>query len=143
MSAEIIWRYYGGHRPPLQLNFLGDFDCELKGGGCLKSRGPRLAPGGRAFDERNELLFQRFLALNRNFVAGDLAGLPPIYFTALLFIIEREIGIFLENADLAHSFGTDPARSHVRHATILETDPGVRDVFAFAQHGNTNRVDAL
>src|SRR5690349_7657639 len=104
---------------------LGDFDCKLERGGRLKSRNLRLPPGARAFDERDELLFQRFLALDRHFVARDFSRFTPVDFAALFFVIEREVSVLLKNANLAHPLRTDPARRHIRHATVFEAKPRV------------------
>src|ERR1700738_5288047 len=124
-------------------DFLRDRDRQLERGGGLKTRNPRLAPRGGAFDKRNELLLQRFFPLDRNFVARDFSRLEPIDFAALLFVVEREIGVLLKYADLAHPLRADPARSHVGYATVLETNPRVGNVFSLAQNRNTNRVDVL
>src|SRR4029434_9753914 len=73
----------------------------------------------------------------------DALQISSINFAALFFVIEREISVFLKNADLAHPLRTDPARSHVRHTTIFETNPSVGAVFRLAQNRNADRVDAL
>src|SRR5215471_20152581 len=104
------------------LDSLRDLHRERERGRRLKSRNLRLSPCACAFDERHELLLQRFLAINRNFVARDLAAFAPIDFAALFFVIEREISVFLKNTDLAHPLGADPAGSHVRDTTIFETN---------------------
>ena len=67
----------------------------------------------------------------------------PIHFAALILIIEREIGVLLEDADLPHLLGADPAGGDVRHAAILETEPRIRDVFAAAQDRHADGVDRL
>src|SRR5260370_42203718 len=95
-------------------NSLRDFNRQFQCRSRLKSGDARLAPGARAFDERDELLLQRFLAFDRNFVAGDLSGFTTIDFAALFFVIEREIGVFLKNTDFAHSLRTNSTRSHIR-----------------------------
>src|ERR1700726_3924098 len=113
---------------------LGDFDRELERRGCLKPRNPRFAPGPGTFNERYQLAFQRFLAVDCHFVAQNFPGLTAINFTRLFFVIEREIRVLLKNSDLAHTFRTDAARSHVCHATICETQPRISNIFAAAQH---------
>src|SRR5262249_32146223 len=75
-------------------------------------------------------------------VTPNLFSHAPIDFTALVLIIEREIRVFLENSDLAHSLRADPAGGHIRHATVFETEPRVGDIFAGAKHGHTDRVNA-
>src|SRR5437588_8795425 len=122
---------------------LGDFDRELKRRGRLKTRYPGLAAGARALNERDELLLQGFLAFNCNFIACNLSAFASIDFAAMFFVIEREISVFLKNADLAHPLGADPARRYVRDATVFEMDARIGNVFAFAQNRNPDRVDAL
>src|SRR2546421_12837444 len=97
---------------------LGNFDRELERGGRLKPRHPGLPAGARALNERDELLLQRFLAFNRNFIARNFPSFASIDFAALFFVIERKIGVFLKNSDLAHSLRADSARSYVRDATV-------------------------
>src|SRR4029077_1222694 len=84
------------------LYFLRDFDSKFERGGCLKSRDARLSSGGRAFNKRNELLLQRLLAFNRNFVARDFSCLAPVDLAALFFVIERKVCVLLEDADFSH-----------------------------------------
>src|SRR2546430_6265655 len=132
----------GSHRPQLQLDSLRNFNSQLQCGRRLKSRYPRLASGARAFDERDKLLLQRLFAFDRNFVARDLSRFATIDLAALFFVIEREIGVFLKNADFAHPLGTNSTRSHIRDAAVSKTDPRVGDVFAAAQYRDADRVDA-
>src|SRR5207245_6015953 len=116
---------------------------ELERGGRLKSGDARLATGACAFDERDKLLLQRFLAFDRNLVACNLSRLAPINLAALFFVIEREIGVLLKNADLAHPFGTDATRSDIRDAAVFERNPRVRDVFAAAQRRHADGLERL
>src|SRR5438045_8000603 len=115
---------------------LRNFDRELERSRRLKSRNLRLASRARAFDEGEKLLLQGFFALNRNSVARDFSRFAPINFSALFFVIERQIRVLLENPDLAHPLRTDPARGHVRHATIFKTNSRIPDFFPPAQNRN-------
>src|SRR5256885_10463866 len=72
-------------------HFFCDLDRQFEGRGRLKSGHARFASACRAFNERDELVFQRFLPLDRHFVARDLTTVPPINFAPLTFVIEREI----------------------------------------------------
>jgi hypothetical protein len=78
---------------------------------------------------------------NADSVAPNLSSNAPIDFTTLILIIEREIRVFLKNANLAHPLGTDAARGHICHATVFEMQSHVCDVFAPAKHGHAHRIN--
>ena len=45
----------------------------------------------------------------------------PVDLAGLVLVVEREIGVLLEHADLAHLLGRDAAGGDVGHAAVLET----------------------
>src|ERR1700719_2815747 len=96
---------------------LCDFHSQLQSSRRLKSGDQRLASGACAFNERDQLLLQRFLAFDWNFVAGNFSAFTAKNLAALFFVIEREIGVLLKYADLAHPLGADSARGHIGNAT--------------------------
>src|SRR5258705_13065518 len=79
-----------------------NFHRQLQRGGGLKSRNLWLSSGGGAFDECSELLLERFLAFDLDFVAANPAADFPVNLAALILVIEGEICVLLEHADLAH-----------------------------------------
>ena len=89
------------------------------------------------------LALERFLALDLHLLALDSAAAPPINFAGLILIIEREIGVLLEDANLAHPLRADPARGDVGDAAVLETQPRIGDVFAPAQDRHADGIDRL
>src|SRR6266567_7666380 len=119
------------------------FNCQLQCCRCLKPGYARRAASARAFDERGELAFERLIALDLDFVPRNPSPSATIDFTALISIIEREIRVLLKHANLAHALGTDAARRNVCHATILETQPRICDVFTAAQDRHPHRIDTL
>src|SRR6266540_3881814 len=116
-------------------------DCQLQSRRRLRTRNARLASGNCTFDKRSELEFERFFVFNTDSVTPNLSSNAPIDFAALILIIEREVCVFLKNANLAHPLGTDATGGHIRHATVLEMQSHVGDVFAPAQHGYAHRID--
>ena len=64
-------------------------------------------------------------------------------FACLVFVVERQIRVFLEHSNFTHSLWTDPARSDVGDTTVLETNSRVGNIFAFAQHWHAHGVNAL
>src|SRR4030095_2046621 len=75
-------------------------------------------------------------------VARDVSPNPSIDFTALILVIEREIRVFLKDANLAEPLRTDTARGNICHATVLKMQPRIGDVFTAAKDRNTYCVDA-
>src|SRR5205814_10497712 len=69
---------------------------QLERGRCFETGNLRLQAGARAFDEREELALEWLLALDLNCCALNSTPAPPINFSALVLIIERQIGVFLE-----------------------------------------------
>lgn len=86
--------------------------------------------GENFFDER-----RFFLAIARDAVEKSF----------LHAVIERDvagIGRAAEHADLAHAFGADAADGEIRDAAVGETQAGIGDILALAQHGNAHALDA-
>src|SRR5262245_6204748 len=78
----------------------------------------------------------------------DLGSVTPNLFadtaidlSALILIVEREIGVFLKDPDLAHPLGADATGGHICDATIFKMKPRVGNVFGLAEHGHADRVD--
>ena len=120
-----------------------NFNCKLERGRRLESGNLRRAAGLCAFDKFGKLSFQWFFALNLNLITHNLAAFAPINFTALILVIEREISVFLKDANLAHAFGTDPARSDVGDATVFKTQTRVGNIFAATQNRHADGIDCL
>ena len=59
-------------------------------------------PVARAFDKGKDLALERFLFFDLNLGALDSAADLAINFAGLVLIIEREIGVLLEDTNLAH-----------------------------------------
>src|SRR5207247_10034828 len=120
---------------------LCNFNRQLERRRPLNSRNAWLASGACAFDERDELTFERFFAFDLDLIARYPSSGAAIDLTALILIIERKIRVLLKDPNLAHALGTDTARSNVCHAAILEAQPRVRDVFTAAQNRHAHRID--
>ena len=75
-------------------------------------------------------------------VTPNLFSDAAIDLAALILIIERQIRVFLKNPDLTHPLGADAAGGHICDATVFEVEPRVCNVFAAAEHGHANRVNA-
>ena len=97
----------------------------------------------RALGEGGQLELQRLVLLHLDLLLGDLRIDLAIDLAALVEVIEREIGVVLEDADLAHLLEADAAGRDVGHAAVFETDARVGDVLALAQHGGADRIDRL
>ena len=77
-------------------------------------------------------------------IAG--AGLPldePPYLQLLRRVVDRDVGLRLEEADLPHALAADAARGQVRDAAVAELEACVRNVDATRQHGHADRLDGL
>ncbi len=70
-------------------------------------------------------------------------SVAAVDFAALILVIEREIGVLLEDANLAHALRTDAAGSDVGDAAVLETQARIRDILAAAQHRHADGLDRL
>src|ERR1700676_341496 len=123
-------------------DLLCNFHGQLERGGRLETGDLRLPAGAGAFEKRGQLTFERLALFDFNFRSRNLPLHAPINFAALVFVIEREISIALENANLSHALGTNAARCDVRNATVFKAQSRVRDVFAPAQNRDADRVDA-
>src|SRR5581483_10666239 len=108
----------------------GDFKRQLKGRGCLLTGDFGLAPLICSFNKRSELQLQRFLVFDGDPVANDLLSQATVNFAGLILVIERQVRVFLKNADLSDALGTDAAGSYIRHAAIFEMQPGISDIFS-------------
>src|SRR4029450_8432757 len=126
---------------PTRLDLLRDLNSQLQRRRRLRTGNTRLASGACAFDERRELKLERFAVFDLDSVTPNLFSDAPIDLAALILIIEREIRVFLKNANLAHSLGTDAAGRHIRDATVFKVEPRVCNVFAVAENGHANRVN--
>jgi hypothetical protein len=122
---------------------LRDFNCQLQRCCRLKPRNAGLAASASRFDKRSKLTFERLFAFDLDLVTRNPVSNAPVNFAALILIIERELCVLLKNANFSHAFGTDATGRYVCHATILETQPRIRNVFAAAQNRNAHRIDAL
>ena len=60
----------------------------------------------------------------------------------LVFVIEREVGVFLEDTDFANAVLADPAGGEVGDAAGFEMEADVGDVLAAAEDRNSDRVHA-
>src|SRR5213076_455361 len=92
---------------------LGDFHGELEGGGGLEPGNFWGSASRSALDEGGQLPLQRLFALDLDFLPLQTLRGAPVHFAALVLVIEREVNVLLENADLAHLFRTDPSRGDV------------------------------
>ena len=129
--------------PNSRLYPLRNIHRELKRGGRFEPGNLWSQTGARAFDEGEQLPLERFLLLDLDLGTLDSAADLAINFASLVLVIEREICVFLEDANLPHSLGTDSTRGDVGHAAILETKPRVGDVFAPTQDRHADRIDRL
>src|SRR6266404_9333315 len=111
---------------------LGDFDRQIQRRGRLESGNARLASRARAFDERHQLTLERFFAFDFDFLARNPPSDTAIDLATLILIIERKIGVLLKHSNLTHPLGTDAAGSDICHASVLEAQPRIGDVFATA-----------
>src|SRR5437868_8677253 len=107
----------------------------------LRPRNARLASRAGAFDKRSKLKLKWFLALDLDSVARNTSPNPPVDFAALILVVEREISVFLKDANLAEPLGTDAAGGNICHATIFKMQPRIGDVFTLAENRYAYRVD--
>ena len=106
--------------------------------------GARPRPDGA--DEIRELAPQRLVALDRQRPALDGRPLPvaahqPPAFDFLRRVVDRDVGVGLEEPDLPHALLADPAGRDVGDAAGREPQPRVRDVVPRRQHRHADRFD--
>ena len=78
-------------------------------------------------------------ALDPRLVAG--AADEPVHLDLLRRVVDRQVGVGLEEADLPDAVAADPARREVGDAAVLEPQPRVGDVDAPGQHRHADRLD--
>jgi hypothetical protein len=67
----------------------------------------------------------------------------PAELSGLVHVVERQVGVVLEDADLAEPVLADPACRDVGDAAVLELDAGIGDVLGGAQYGDAGGVHGL
>ena len=124
------------------LDLFGDADGEIEGGGRLASGDAGLDAVAGAGHEGGQLPLKRLALDDLHALPFDRPLLEAEDVSALALVIEREVGVFLEDADLADLVAADAAGGEVGDTAVLEPDPDVGDVLTPAQDGDADRVDA-
>src|SRR5438552_4853795 len=103
----------------------------------------RFAASDRTVDKRGDLLSQRLFFFDCHRFAPDFPALSPVNLAALSLIIEREVGVLLKNANLAHSLRADSTGSNVGNAAARKSQSCVGNIFAATEHGHAHGIDAF
>ena len=109
-------------------------------------------PGFHAGDERSfifpdafakmlQFLAQGFFLLNGEAVLEDLVVVFFVDVRLLRDIIEGDVRILLEKADLAHDVFRDAARGQIAHAAVFEDQPHAGDIFHGGQDAGADGMD--
>ena len=124
-------------------DLLGDLHGNLEGERGLGAADAGRVAGAGALGESGELELERLVLLDLDRLLDDAGIDLAVDFAALVEVVEREVGVVLEDADLAHFLEADAAGGDVGHAAVFKADAGVGDVLALAQDGGADRVDRL
>ena len=149
------------------LDLAGDLEGEFEGGGGFASADLGLRAGAGAGDEIGQFALERLHLFDLDRFAhdafagefGDDGGVgghaeqfaqqraflfvvagQAQQVAALVLVIEREIGVLLEDADLAQFVLADAAGGDVGHAAVLEADAHIGDVLAIAQDRHADGI---
>jgi len=115
------------------LNHFRDIEREFQG---IPRGGVRLSdafPGDETVQEELQLFFKRLGFFNVDGFLGYLGADLADDLSRLVSIVERNVGVFLEDADLTLFFERETRSGDVGDGSILEFQPDVCDIFEWCQ----------
>jgi hypothetical protein len=119
----------------------GDLQGEVEGGGGLAAGDLGLAAGAGAVGEGGKLAAEGFVLLDGHGFLDDLGAGAAEDLSCLFLVVEGQVAIFLEHADLAEFLWADSRGGDIGDAAVLEAEAGIGDVLAAGEDWHAYGVD--
>ena len=88
------------------------------------------------------MVFEGFAFLDGDGLAFDFFTIELHDDAVLFLVIQREVSVFLEDANFPEFIAADAAGGDVGYAAVFEAEADIGDVFTFAEDGDADGVHA-